>query len=208
MERDASLNQEVALKSLLLALDANTWIAVAAALAAIVAAVSSWATWRVNKLQFELSNKLYAERLPRLVPYLVSARKFRDRQGTSNYVVQLMITNPTDADNSLFRIELRIDYLRAGRLANLILPAQSSPKVGCVDPVVEPVVLPLFVGAHGAISGSALFSLDAKLLEGAEIRSHKLLIHDAHSEICTCELITITEMLNPDDLEKNRSNTT
>jgi hypothetical protein len=171
--------------------------AVAACLALVVAVYSGFTSHRALGIAQRDENR----RRPLLVLYLVNGYMTRG-EGSRFYAFLLSVSNPSDSDNSVARLDLRIDYRTPnGHLAAFEVPLE--------DPNTSPLGgegrtslnRPCRVDSHQTTTGWAFFSVKEALLSDCEVEGYSLVATDTQGERASVETSLVTEILDEDETE-------
>lgn len=184
--------------------DASVWAAVVSAIAAWVAALIAYQSFRMSKRSLRLAEDQARQRQPKLVPYLTEGYVKSLPEGQFRvYAFAISLSNPSDADNSVAKLELQLSYSRAsGTDLAIKLHHDSSlaPNFLLDETVVFPV--PGRIGAHQTVAGWALFRLDDAVLADADIDAYEVLILDTHGLVSALEPIIIREFADEERISK------
>ena len=181
--------------------DLSMIAAVISAVAAWVAVIFAYNGARTAKKSLDLSNQQETRRRPHFVPYMAEgySRRTPDRR---LYAVSLSLSNPTDSDNSIAKIELQVRYRTRDRIVMTIrLPHDETLHEGFGRPNIQTFTVPFRVAAHDTTAGWVLFALPLSVIQDAEVDEYSVFLFDAHgirAEIEPGILREITSDKTPD----------
>lgn len=148
----------------------------AISLVALTASLTSlWFGWR-NHLRAEAQDR---RRKPALSLDLRDARILPSPSGRF-YCFHIQVKNPSDTDNAISLIELRVIFTMPSGAALIA-------KIAQVDPALFPVTLgealspPVKVGAHNIVTGWCVFELQTALVGDKAVESYEVHFHDTHA---------------------------
>jgi hypothetical protein len=161
-------------------LDLNDVLIAASAIAAWIAlCVGIFSSWTAKRA-LALAREQDSRRRPKLVPYLANAYFVRT-DNSRIFTYSISVTNPSDIDNSLARIELEVSYeTNDGLRATIRLPQQPELVSHLRGHRGRVIAAPEGVNAHQAIAGWLLFELKDDLLGGAKIDGYAIILEDSH----------------------------
>jgi hypothetical protein len=161
--------------------DPGTVIAALAALAAWAAAVVAYLSARAARQANKLSLQQEARKVPRIILYLATGFERATRTHRC-YAISLSLSNPTDTDNAVARLELQILYrLPSGVIMTLRLPHCADVQKVFRRPTLKAISVPLPVAAHGTVAGWGFFELSLATIAENCIEEYKILVGDTHS---------------------------
>lgn len=110
------------------------------------------------------------------------------------YAFNISVSNPSDIDNAIAKLELRLTYLTAAKV-------EMNIKVGCSDaensqflPGVRTALsVPTKVAAHDTASGWCYFPVPFKILENSQVEGYQIVLTDSHNIQSTIEPLIIQE---------------
>ncbi len=172
-------------------------------IAAIVSAVAAWiATWfsfrsaGTTRKMYGIAKAQQEGRQPHIVPYLVDGYVRRITNGRV-YAFSLSVSNKSDNDNSLSRLELVISYRKGiNPPSNIALLHDADLTMHLPDSTVKAFSIPALLPAHQTAAGSALFELPDTILKGASIERYLITLTDTHDLISSVEPIIIQEIID------------
>jgi hypothetical protein len=174
--------------------DPSFWIAILSALGSCVAALFAWFSWTVAKNALKIEQGRELRQRPTLVPYLVDGFcKFV--KGSRLFVFSVSLSNPSDVDNSVALIELRVDYtMKDGMFMSLKVPvtAKVADELGRGERKL--LVPPLRIDAHQTISGLIFFEFNESLVRDSRIDAYTVLIQDAQGGVIKLEQTIVREL--------------
>jgi hypothetical protein len=173
--------------------------AIVSAVAAVGAAVFAYGSARTAKKSLDLAQQQEVRRRPRLVPHLAEGYSLQAPERRI-YAVSLSVSNPTDTDNAVVRIELQIRYkTSAGILMTMRLSHDDGLRKALARSDIQVLTPPFRVGAHDTAAGWALFELPAPAIGNREIDDYVVLLTDTHA---------LTAEIEPGILRQIESETT
>lgn len=136
-----------------------------------------------------LAERQEKRRMPNLLAALLEtkARWFRD--GRREVSFELSVSNPTDADNAIATIDLRVRYRIDGE--ETTLKVRLSPEDGVMPSGGKKLLAPVPVPAHGTIQGWCNFVTPAGALSNREVQGHEVILIDTHGAATFVPALTI-----------------
>lgn len=112
------------LKEIIHNLDFRLCFSVASLIISFIATFFSYRNTRIAKQSLKLNENLFEARTPQLAPDLRACFSYRLEKSQSKiYAFLISVSNLSDANNSISRLELQINYTRSNNLSNnLLLP--------------------------------------------------------------------------------------
>ena len=155
-------------------------IAIAALLLSVVSLHFSWKQHRLAHVQ-DLRRK------PLLVAQYLEGHLKTDRDARSrSYRFKLSVSNPSDTDNALARIELAVHYCLAN--GNKMVA-----RVAAAEAIHADLAVPQRIGAHETLAGWCGFESNAGLSPGHHIDAYIIEVTDSHGEIAVVAPILLSE---------------
>lgn len=176
--------------------DTSAIAAVISAVAAWVAVIFAYKVARTAKKRLDLAHQQEARRRPRIVPYMAEgyARRTPERR---LYAVSLSLSNPTDSDNAIAKIELQVRYrTRDGIVMTIRLPHDETLREGFGRPDIQTFTLPFRVAAHDTTAGWVLFALPLSVIGDAEVDDYSVLLLDTHGIRAEIEPGLLRQIIN------------
>jgi len=172
------------------------WESKTSAAAAIVSAVAAWiAAWharRTYKLALQQESRLQ----PSLELYLVNG--YIRRLGSPLlrlFVFRLVVTNKSDAGNSLRDLRLVIHYSREeGPPGNVTISHSPELAVSLPEGQRNPLPVPCGIAARAVVGGVAIFGVPEELLRDFRIESYMLTAVDSFGHQTEREAILLQEV--------------
>lgn len=160
--------------------DPSAVVAVVSAVAAWMAVIFAYSGSRTAKRSLDLAHQQEARRRPRIVPYLAEGYTRRTPEQRL-YAISLSLSNPTDSDNSIAKIELQMRYhKRDGIVMTIRLPHDETLLEGFGRPDIRTFTLPFRMVAHDTSAGWVLFALPLSVIGDAEVDDYTVLLLDSH----------------------------
>lgn len=180
-----------------------------AVLAAVVSAGAAWvAAWfAIRSASFAKKTYGIAEaqqqgRQPQIVLYLVDGY-IRPVAAGRIYAFSLLVSNTSDSDNSISRLELVISYRRRTEpLANMALPHDAGLTAHLPNRDVQTLPIPCPLPAHQTAAGWALFTLPDAVIEDAVIEGYIVTVSDSHGLTSAVEPIILHEIVDEEEVAK------
>ena len=176
-------------------LDATDWVAFGAMLAAFVAA---WEAVRSRRLSSRMYDITVREQLRRETPlevYLVDAQIFHVLcEQRRVYVFELVITNKSVAANSIKQLSLSLGYAQDNRPpSNLAIEHDPNALDKAVPQVGSVLYVPRGVASGEAVSGTAVFPVADRILEGEPIEMYTVQLLDTYDRAAECQAMLLRE---------------
>lgn len=175
---------------------ASIWVSLAAAAISATSALIAFFSYRLAKQTLRLNRQLADRRQPRLV--LSFQQGYIKKSGVDTvYALLVAISNPTDIDNSVAHIDLRIDYRPpTGFCARVDVPVALNSIADQNDKETSTFVPPVRVSAHQTAIGWVRFKLDPALLVGCKIDAYTVIVRDSHDESSSVEISVLHEVVD------------
>jgi hypothetical protein len=173
-----------------------TWMPFAALAISIVSAVIALLGYFNARHSLKLNQQAAGRRQPRLSVSLQNGYVKRSG-GPSEYAVLLAVSNPTDIDNSVSRIDLRVDYRPpSGFCARVDVPASIETRTS--PDAIEGMLLspPVKIGAHQTIIGWVRFSVEKNLFHDCKVDAYAILLVDSHADSTIVEVSIFREIVD------------
>lgn len=169
-------------------------IALASGIAAWIAALFAYTSHRTARQSLNLTLQQEARRAPRLVPYL--AQGYQRQSDTARlYAVSFSVSNPSDTDNAVVRIELQVVFRTGdGVIVTLRLPHDETVAEAFRRPSVSTFSLPSAISAHQTAAAWAFFKLPHATLGRGIIDDYKICVSDSHALTCDMDVISLREV--------------
>jgi hypothetical protein len=177
-------------------MDSSVIVTIASVIAAWVAALFAYGSFRVAKRQTQIAEDADRRRHPHLALYLANGSVEADPDRRM-YGFVLSISNRSEAENSLFRIELEV-VLREGEslpLTTLRFVHDASLLLDKVPPE-DVLKLPLSLRPHEVKSGWLAFLVPQTLISDAEIVRHVIVTADASGSETTLDVGTPSQVFH------------
>jgi hypothetical protein len=169
-----------------------TFIALASAIVALASAVYTASYARTAKKTYRLMVEQDARRNPHLIPYLSDAYIHTSKTG-AEAAISITVTNPSDIDNSIARIELLIKYRRDKDRGTVIKIPPSDHVTGLPLKSENLLQIPRGISSHQIVAGWLAFIVPEWITHGSLIDSYSLSIYDSHGEIATLTDLTLRQ---------------
>jgi hypothetical protein len=173
--------------------DPKTLAAVVSAAAACVAACFTYLTARRSARTLRLAEQQELRRRPHLDIHLGRGRRYT--QGSlSVYTFLISVGNTSDNDNSIARLDLRVEYRTKDDVPmSILIPLENNSAAPCQDEIQPRLSAPVHVDAHQTIAGWACFHFQRALLDGCNVDTFTIVATDSHGQRATAESIIIQE---------------
>jgi hypothetical protein len=154
-----------------------------------------WSSFKAWEEQFKLVLGHEARLRPSLSLYVVDARIRRAReQALRIFVFQLLVSNLSDAVNSLREVRLVIEYSRGqGPLSNVAVPHKLDLAPLLAGVKIPPIQVPHEIAAGTALAGVALFEVPDDLLGDARVEAYSLILVDIFGHETSAEALLLKE---------------
>lgn len=184
-----------------LSTDFLKWTSFAAAVAAWIAAVFAYLTARRSGRALRIAEQQEARRRPLLVLYLHSGYLRRtDKERV--YAFMLSVSNPSDSNNAIARIDLRIEYRAPSNfLAAVDVPATSQDDVMFGGDNHSHLETPIHIDAHHTVAGWVFFRVKRALLEDCSVDNFVILTTDSHGERVSIETALVQEFVHEAEIK-------
>jgi len=180
------------------------WVSTASAAAAWAAAWLAFRSSRTAQRAYNLALEQAQRLRPSLELYLIDAHIRRLVPPLPRlYVFRIMVTNKSDAANSLKDLKLVIEHKREhSPPSNVAIPHNPDLIVYLPENHAELVNIPCTIPARAVLGGQALFGVPKDLLGDSEIKSYTLTVVDSLGQEITVEAILLREVCD-DQMEKS-----
>lgn len=177
------------------------WMPFAAAVAAWVAATFAYLTARRSGRALRLAEQQEARRQPVLVLYLLRGYLRRANEERI-YAFLLSVSNPSDSNNAIAQIDLRIEY----RTASNFFAAVDVPTVSQDDEMFggdnhARLEIPIHVDAHHTVAGWVFFRVQRALLEDRSVDTYVIVATDSHGERVSIETALLQEFVHEAEIK-------
>lgn len=177
------------------------WMPLAAVVAAWAGAIVAIFNARRSIQALRLAEQQEARRRPVLVPYLLRGYLRRVDEDRI-YMFLLSVSNPSDSDNAIAQIDLRIEY----RTASNFLAAVYVPGVSLDDKMFgqdnhSRLEIPVRVDAHQTVTGWVFFRVKKALLEGCTVDTYVIVATDSHGERASIETALPQELVHEAEIK-------
>ena len=177
------------------------WMPFVAAVAAWVAAIFAYLTARRSGRALRLDEQREARRRPVLFLYL-SKGYLRRSDEHRLYMFLLSVSNPSDSNNAVAQIHLRIKY----RTASNFLAAVDVPAVLQDDEIFRGdnhvhLEIPTRVDAHHTVAGWVFFRVKKELLEDCNVDIYVIVATDSHGERVSIETVLVQELVREAEIK-------
>jgi len=176
-------------------------IAIASLLAAWVAAIMAYRNHVIARRSLALAEEQAKGRRARLIPYLADGFVGpHDAPSKRIYAFSISLTNRSDSDNSITKVDLLLVYYRPNQpMASLLLPHNAelcSALTIRSDSLIEQTQ---GIAAHQTVSGWVLFEFDQNIINDAIIDSYEIRITDSNG--CQSRLypIIVRELVHEEE---------
>lgn len=185
-------------------ISSTDWVSIASAAAAWVAAWLAFRSARTARQTYNLAREQERRFHPSLELYLVDAHIRRLESPLPRlYVFRIMVTNKSDAANSLKDLKLVVGHKREqGPLSNVAIPHNPGLAAYLPENHVELVNIPCGIAARTVLGGLAIFGVPQDLLRDSKVESYTLTVVDSFGHETTLEAILLREV-NDVRMEKN-----
>ena len=176
----------------------STWVSIGSALAAFAAAGFAYWSARSAHRAIRLAEQQELRRRPVLLLYLVDGYVHRHSADDSRfYAFLISISNRSDADNAIARLDLRISYRTSANFCAAVdIPAgatQAAPFGGQGQATVR---VPLRIDAHQTMTGWVHFEIKNALLRDCNVDYYTILVTDTHGERSAVEASLVREFVD------------
>ncbi len=172
-------------------------------MAAWVAAFFAYLTARRSGRALKIAEQQEERRRPTLVFYLHNGY-VRKTDESRAYLFLLSVSNPSDSNNAIARLDLRIRYRTgSGFPATVDVPntSQSSNTFpGMGQPFLE---IPVPVDAHKTVAGQVTFVLKRDLLRDYTIDGYEVIATDSHGIQVSVEVALLQELVDETEAKKD-----
>lgn len=120
------------------------------------------------------------------------------------YMFMLAVSNPSDSNNSVARIHLRIEYRTpANFLATVDVPNvfQANEEFGGASHAA--LEIPINVDAHKTIVGRVFFRLNKSLLKDCAVDGYEIIVTDTHDAQTSVETALVQELVDETEIKKD-----
>lgn len=171
------------------------WIPSPTTIAAWIAIIISYLSYRRSGRALRLAEQQEERRRPVLVLYLQRGYLRRTEQDRI-YKFLLSISNPSDSNNAVARIDLRIEYRTAANFrAAVDVPAVRQDDQTFGGDNHAEIEIPIKVDAHNTVTGWVCFQVKKALLKDCNVDSYVILVTDSHGERGSIETALVQEFV-------------
>ena len=170
------------------------WIAIVSAIAAWIAALEAFRSSRMSRKAYALALQQEARLQPSLSLHLVEGEVRRLGVGAPRiYVFRVVVSNGSDASNSIREANLLVEHGRGHVPSNLIAPHRVELMERLTGLDYEPLNLPREIAARSSLGGLVLFEVPADLLRGSQVEAYTLQIVDTYGHRTSVEALFLQE---------------
>lgn len=144
------------------------------------AVVISLSNRRTARRSLQLSEQQEARRDSRIDLYLIDSLDEQPTSGDRLLAFQVLISNPSDRDNSIVAAEVHLTYSLEAVVTSVKVRHGIDRGTSSAFAGVKPLDLPVALDANGAVSGWLLFRIDSALTGGRPVDRYDLVIQDVH----------------------------
>ena len=120
------------------------------------------------------------------------------------YIFLLSVSNPTDSNNSVAKLDLRIKYTTdSGFQATVDVPSVSGYNEIYERDTYSELEVPVIVDAHKTVVGRAFFPLKHALVKSCLVDAYEVIATDSHGSQTSIEVTLVQEIVNEAELKKN-----
>ncbi|HDH26346.1 MAG TPA: hypothetical protein ENH00_09160 [Actinobacteria bacterium] len=178
-------------------------VSLAAVAAAWTAAIFTVVYALYTKAQLRIAREQERRREPRLDIYVVESYAYRPQGGASRtLLIQLLVRNPTDSENAIAMLEMRVTYVMPNRSEFHLRLPHNAALTSAVAPA-RPFEIPTQVPAHGAVQGWALLELPDAVAPSGEIAVYEVLLTDSHGIPSTQSVSLLPELVDGEEAEES-----
>lgn len=179
------------------------WIPSPTTLAAWIAVIISYLSYRRSGRALRLAEQQEERRRPVLIPYLHKGYLRRTEEDRI-YMFLLSVSNPSDSNNAVARIDLRIEYRTASnfRAAVDVLTVMLDDQAfgGENHGFIE---IPIRIEAHNTATGWVCFRVKKALLQDCSVDSYIILVTDSHGERGSIETALVQEFVYEAEIKRS-----
>ena len=168
------------------------WLDIVTVIVAIAAFAVSLASLWLSSRALRLSEKQERRRQPLLIPHLLDSHFEALADGAKLYSFSISVTNPSDSDNAIARVELFLRYyLEDETLMTVRLPVEDGIRGD--EEVRGRLSVPARIGAHDTISGWVFFAVKPLVLHGRVVDGYQLALIDTHQSLAKIDISLVGE---------------
>jgi hypothetical protein len=175
--------------------DPSPWLvgaSIASAAAAWTAALFAFITSRNSRRALRIAEQQELRRQPSLALYL--DRAYQRANGSHEYGFLVSVSNRSDSDDALARIDLRIRYkTRDEFVAFVDVPSARLNEPAVTSDGVK-LETPARVDAHQTVAGWVYFSHPTSLLADCLVDDYSVIITDSHGVQTALDTVLIQEI--------------
>lgn len=173
------------------------------ALISWIGVLCTYKSYRLSARAIQLSEKQDERRQPILNLYLEKSYRLRTN-GDFFYIFLISVSNQSDSDNSIVRIDLKIKYNTVSNLPTAVdIPLVSQHINIPEENYHSPLDIPTKINAHHTIAGRASFRISADMLKGCSVNSYAIVVEDSHCQQTSIETSLVKEIVNEVKIEKD-----
>jgi hypothetical protein len=172
------------------------------ALAAWIGALFAYLNARRSGRMLRLAEQQEERRRPVLVLYFQNGYLRRTDEDRV-YMFVLSASNPSDSNNTIARIDLRIEYRTASNfLSTVDVPSVSEADVTFGESRYSALKIPTNVDAHQTVVGLVFFRLNRALLKDCSVDSYVIVATDSHGVRTSVETALVQEIVDEAEIKK------
>lgn len=176
--------------------DPKVWIPIAACGAAWIGAALSIINARRAGKSLLLQEEQEARRRPNLAIFL--DRGYYRKVGEQRvYSFLISIMNRSDNNNSIARLDLKINYRSSDDFAASVnVPALANPTNELAQRDSAPICVPIRIDAHQTVIGWVYVQVNVAMLDGRTLDDYSLIATDVHGGSTIVDSILLQEVFD------------
>jgi hypothetical protein len=178
--------------------DPKVWISVLALLVSCFSVFLSWRSGRNAARALAISENQEKRRQPQLGLYLFNGYRLLT-PNRQLFGLLVSVSNPSDINNSVARVELQITYLLENDVAAVCrLPHDPTLRENTSQDTQAATVfsVPVRIEAHQTVTGWFLFALNDDVIGKGSVDGHQLILEDTHHISTSSGPIMVKEWMN------------
>ncbi len=170
----------------------ESFIAGLSAVAAWIAALFAYWSYRVSKQQLAMSLAAERKKEPLLASSLIDSFYVVAEGIGRVYAFSISISNSSDSPNSLSRAELEVGFTASDAPAHILRLPHEPQLSARLHGGMDAIRIPIDIASHSTVAGWLFFRLPANLMEG-RIKEYRVAVTDAHGGVETISTALLQE---------------
>ena len=184
----------------------ETLIVITSAMAAFGSACIAYCSLRLMKKGFLLAESQEERRRPSLAVYLDKGfvRHVSEQDSSRVYAFLLLISNTSDMNNSVARIDLHLTYIAPTQLKMTVkFPSDLTVAGQFSEDQSHNLMPPFRLDSHRTVAGWICFRADEELLQDTTVEGYAVVVTDSHGNYSTVESVIVREIVDEVDQKES-----